>query len=95
MAIVRERVPRASERLAAQVTAVVQALRVEELYKVPGVSETLDWVSALVALDRDTLDPEAVAETMGVVLKSKDDLDALRGERLAAVPARAATTHCG
>ena len=95
MAIVRERVPRASERLAAQVTAVVQALRVEELYKVPGVSETLDWVSALVALDRDTLDPEAVAETLGVVLKSKDDLDALRGERLAALLARAATTHHG
>ena len=95
MAIVRERVPRASERLAAQVTAVVQALRVEELYKVPGVSETLDWVSALVALDRDTLDPEAVAETLGVVLKSKDDLDALRGERLAAVLARAVTTHRG
>ncbi len=57
--------------------------------------ETLDWVSALVALDRDTLDPEAVAETMGVVLKSKDDLDALRGERLATVLARAATTHRG
>ena len=95
VAIVRERVPRASERLAAQVTAVVQALRAEELYKVPGVSETLDWVSALVALDRDTLDPEAVAETLGVVLKSKDDLDALRGERLAAVLARAVTTHRG
>lgn len=93
VAIVRERVPQASERLAAQVTAVVQALRVEELYKVPGVSETLDWVSALVALDRHALDPEAVAETMGVVLKSKDDLDALKGERLAAVLARAATAH--
>lgn len=95
VAIVRERVPQASERLAAQVTAVVQALRVEELYKVPGVSETLDWVSALVALDRDTLDPEVVAQTMGVVLKSKDDLDALKGERLATVLARAATTHRG
>ena len=93
VAIVRERVPQASERLAAQVTAVVQALRVEELYKVPGVSETLDWVSALVTLDRLALDPEAVAETMGVVLKSKDDLDALRGERLAAVLARAAAIH--
>ena len=93
VAIVRERVPQASERLAAQVTAVVQALRVEELYKVPGVSETLDWVSALVALDRDALGPEAVAETMGVVLKSKDDLDALKGERLAAVLARAGTAH--
>ena len=93
VAIVRERVPLASARLAAQVTAVVQALRLEELYKVPGVSETLDWVSALVALDRLALDPEAVAQTMGVVLKSKDDLDALKGDRLAAVLARAATVH--
>ena len=93
VAIVRERVPQASARLAAQVTAVVQALRTEELYKVPGVSETLDWVSALVALDRAALDPEAVAETIGAVLKSKDDLDALKGERLAAVLARAATVH--
>ena len=89
VAIVRDRVPLASERLAAQVTAVVQSLRLEELYKVPGVSETLDWVAALVALDRHTLDPEAVADTLGVVLKSKDDLDALKGDRLAAVLARA------
>ena len=91
VAIVRERVPLASERLAAQVTAVVQSLRREELYKVPGVSETLDWVAALVALDRHTLDPEAVADTLGVVLKSKDDLDALKGDRLAAVLARASS----
>ena len=91
VAIVRERVPLASERLAAQVTAVVQSLRLEELYKVPGVSETLDWVAALVALDRHTLDPEAVADTLGVVLKSKDDLDALKGDRLAAVLARASS----
>ena len=91
VAIVRDRVPLASERLAAQVTAVVQSLRREELYKVPGVSETLDWVAALVALDRHTLDPEAVADTLGVVLKSKDDLDALKGDRLAAVLARASS----
>lgn len=91
VAIVRERVPLASERLAAQVTAVVQSLRLEDLYKVPGVSETLDWVAALVALDRHTLDPEAVADTLGVVLKSKDDLDALKGDRLAAVLARASS----
>ena len=53
LAIVRQRVPHASARLAAQVTAVVQELRKQELYKLPGVSETLDWVSALVALDRE------------------------------------------
>jgi MoxR-like ATPase len=89
IAIVRQRVPGASARLAGQVAAVAQLLRREELFKVPGVSETLDWVAALVALDRDALDPEAVNDTIGVVLKSKDDLDALRGERLAALLARA------
>jgi MoxR-like ATPase len=89
IAIVRERVPGASVRLAGQVAAVAQLLRREELFKVPGVSETLDWVAALVALDRDALDPEAVNDTIGVVLKSKDDLEALRGERLALLLARA------
>jgi MoxR-like ATPase len=82
-AIVRERVPAASQRLAEQVTAFVQRVRREELYKVPGVSETLDWIAALVALDRDTLDPAVVEETLGVLLKAKEDLDAIRGERLA------------
>ena len=85
VAIVRERVPRASAELSAQVTALVQALRKEELYKVPGVSETLDWVAALVALDRHALDPAAVEETIGVVLKAREDLDTLRGDRLAAL----------
>jgi MoxR-like ATPase len=85
VAIVRQRVPGASERLAGQVTAVVQSLRTVELYKVPGVSETLDWVAALVALDRDALDPDVVEDTIGVVLKAKEDLEALRGERLAAL----------
>ena len=58
VAIVRARAPEASSRLAEQVTAMVQELRAEDLYKVPGVSETIDWVTALVALDRDTLDAE-------------------------------------
>ncbi|HEU4689823.1 MAG TPA: hypothetical protein VFS23_15735, partial [Vicinamibacterales bacterium] len=60
-----------------------------ELYKVPGVSETLDWVSALAALNRQTLDINAVEETLGVVLKAKDDIDAIRGERLAGLLQRA------
>lgn len=78
LAIVRERVPLASARLAEQVTAVVQELRTRELHKVPGVSETLDWVAALVALDRDALDPRTIEETLGVVLKAREDIDALR-----------------
>ena len=87
-AIVRERVPEASPQLAEQVTGLVQGLRGLELYKVPGVSETLDWVRALVALDSQALNPSTVEQTLGVVLKSKDDIDAVRGERLAGILAR-------
>jgi MoxR-like ATPase len=90
LAIVRERVPRASARLAAQVTALVQELRTRELYKRPGVSETLDWVAALASLDAATLDPDVIDATLGVALKSKDDIDAVRGETLATLIARAA-----
>jgi MoxR-like ATPase len=82
LAIVRERIPYAADRLAQQVTALVQQFRGLQLYKVPGVSETLDWVSALVALDRHVLDADAVEQTLGVVLKAKEDIDAVRGEKL-------------
>src|SRR5687767_15825711 len=89
LAIVREHVPHAPARLAEQVTTLVQELRGLELYKVPGVSETLDWVAALVALDRQTLDPDTVEQTLGVVLKAKEDIDAVRGEPLAGLLAKA------
>ena len=89
LAIVRERAPEASARLAEHVTAMVQELRGADLYKVPGVSETIDWVTALVALDRDALDAEAIDETLGVVLKAKEDLEALRGRRAAELLDRA------
>ena len=88
IAIVKERVPNASQRLAAQVTTVVQQLRQRELYKVPGVSETIDWAAALTALDRDSLDAESAHETIGVLLKAKEDIDALRGGVLAELIAR-------
>jgi MoxR-like ATPase len=91
LAIVRERVPHASERLAAHVTTIVQELRTRELYKVPGVSETLDWVAALSALDSDALNAEMMEATLGVALKSKDDIEAVRGETLAGLIARAAS----
>jgi MoxR-like ATPase len=80
LAIVRARVPHASARLAEQVTAAVHALREMELYKVPGVSETLDWVSALNALDKETLDADALDHTLGVVLKAKEDIETLRAQ---------------
>ena len=81
VAIVREHAPGAPAQLTEQVTAMVQELRGEDLYKKPGVSETIDWVNALVALDRATLDPQAIEETLGVVLKAKEDLESLRGPR--------------
>ena len=89
IAIIRERAPEASSALAEQVTAVVQELRREDLQKVPGVSETIDWVAALVAMDRHVLDAAAVDETLGVVLKAKEDLEALRGARAAELLDRA------
>jgi MoxR-like ATPase len=88
LAIVRERVPHAAARLSSQVTAIVQELRRTELYKVPGVSETIDWVAALAALDRDTVDLESASDTLGVLLKAKEDIDAIRGGVLAELIAR-------
>jgi len=89
LAIVRARAPEASARLAEQVTAMVQELRRADLYKVPGVSETIDWVSALIALDRHALDAPTIDETLGVVLKAKEDLAIVRGRPAAEMLDRA------
>jgi MoxR-like ATPase len=89
LAIVRAQMPHAAARLSAQVTALVQDLRAIELYKRPGVSETLDWVAALTALDCETLDLEVVGATLGVALKSRDDIDGVRGDTLARLVERA------
>jgi MoxR-like ATPase len=78
LAIVSRRAPEASHALARQVTAVVQELRSSDLYKKPGVSETADWLHALVALDVRELDAAVVDQTLGVVLKAKEDLDVMR-----------------
>jgi len=82
LAIVTTKVPAAPAKLAAQVTAFVQELRTAELYKAAGVSETLDWVAALVALDRTELDAAAIEHTLGVLLKNQEDMQALSGERI-------------
>jgi MoxR-like ATPase len=87
--IVAEKVPGASARLAEQVAAFVQELRTAELYKTAGVSETLDWAAALVALDRDELDADTVDETLGILLKNQEDIDAVRGERTKVMLTRA------
>ncbi len=77
--IVRRKVPGAHERLTREVVAFVQRLRSADLYKLPGVAETLDWAQALTALNVVALSPETVQSTMGVLLKYQDDLIKIRG----------------
>lgn len=72
--IVLAKVPHAPERLAREVVTFVQELRREELYKLPGVAETLDWITALVALDQEILTEEIVNDTLGTLLKYRDDI---------------------
>jgi MoxR-like ATPase len=79
--IVQARLPQAPEKLARQVTGFIQQLREMDLYKLPGVAETLDWTTALVALDQKALDPVIVEETLGAVLKYQDDVDKIKGEQ--------------
>jgi hypothetical protein len=67
------------------VTGFVQELRQVELYKVPGVAETLDWTAALVALDQKALDPGIVEETLGVILKYQDDVEKVKGATARAI----------
>jgi MoxR-like ATPase len=88
-AIVTTRLPDVPARLARQVTAFVQDLRQADLHKLAGVSETLDWVAALVALNQDRLDEEIVNHTLGILLKDHEDIESMRGARVAALIARA------
>ncbi len=91
LAILRAKVPEAAEGLARQVAAFVQELRRAELYKVPGVAETLDWAAALVALDAEALDPSVVDDTLGVLLKYQDDIARMKGSNARAVLDRVRT----
>ena len=93
--IVRSKAPGASQRLAGQVTAFVQELRSAELYKVPGVAETLDWTAALVSLNTEQLTPEVIDETLGVMLKYREDVQNVRGEQTRALLARATNRGAG
>ena len=72
--IVRRKVPEANQRLSAEVVRFIQKLRELELFKVPGVAETIDWAGALTELDKVALDPETVSDTIGVLLKYQDDI---------------------
>src|SRR4030088_3589549 len=81
LAIVRAKVPNVAERLSQEVVRVVQALRKEDLFKAPGVAETLDWASALAELDVVALDPATVTDTLGVLLKYQDDIARIEGAK--------------
>ena len=80
--IVRAKVPGISRTLSEQVVQFVQALRREELFKAPGVAETLDWATALSELDVVALDPTTVSDTLGVLLKYQDDIARLEGTKV-------------
>lgn len=79
LAILRARVPEAAAQLSREVVAFVQALRGEDLFKRPGVAETIDWAKCLVALDVVSLSPEVIADTLGAILKYQDDIQKLQG----------------
>jgi MoxR-like ATPase len=81
LAIVSSKVPGAPARLAKEIVAFVQRLRQEELFKKPGVAETLDWATALTELDKLALDPETVTDTLGVILKYQDDIASIDGSK--------------
>jgi MoxR-like ATPase len=81
--ILRRKAPQAAEALSREVVAFVQQLRKVDLFKLPGVAETIDWANCLAALDRLVLDPETVNNTLGVLLKYRDDLERIAGDEAA------------
>jgi MoxR-like ATPase len=83
--ILNVKVPDAAEELSRQVVAFVQALRDKDLFKLPGVAETIDWTNALIQLDKIDLDPETVNSSLGVLLKYQDDIEKIRGSEAAAI----------
>ncbi|MBM3503531.1 MAG: MoxR family ATPase [Alphaproteobacteria bacterium] len=79
LAILRLKVPGAAERLSQQIVGFVQSLRKQDLFKLPGIAETLDWASALIQLDKLALDPTTINDTLGTLLKYQDDIAKIQG----------------
>ena len=79
------KVPGAGEALARQVVAFVQELRKHDLFKLPGIAETIDWSTALIQLDKLALDPETINDTLGVLLKYQDDIARIQGSEAARI----------
>ncbi len=82
LAILRAKAPQAPAKLSKQIVAFVQRIRQEDLFKSPGVAETLDWATALVELDAVALDPALAGDTLGVLLKYQDDIARMQGSRM-------------
>ncbi len=89
LAIVRAKAPDVEPMLARQITAFIQEMRRMELFKAPGIAETLDWTSAVIALDQQALTLEVVADTLGVILKYQDDIRLFTPETLSGIFERA------
>jgi MoxR-like ATPase len=87
--ILRRKAPKAAENLSREIVAFVQRLRGVDLYKLPGVAETIDWANAMVALDKIALDPQTVNDTLGVLLKYQDDMERIVGEEAVRLTAEA------
>jgi MoxR-like ATPase len=81
LSIVRTKVPGINKRLSQEIVHFVQALRKEDMFKSPGVAETLDWATALTELDAVALDPQTVSDTLGVLLKYQDDIARIEGSK--------------
>jgi MoxR-like ATPase len=81
LAILEARAPEVSRALSEEVVAFVQRLRAEDLFKRPGVAETIDWAKCLVALDSLALDPQTVSDTLGALLKYQDDIARFQGSQ--------------
>jgi MoxR-like ATPase len=95
LAILKARAPEAGDRLSREVVAFVQRLRDEDLFKKPGVAETIDWAKCLLALDMIALSPEVIADTLGAVLKYQDDIQKLQGSEAKKILDEARATLVG
>ncbi len=90
--IVRSKAPGVPEQLAQQIVTLVQELRRQDLYKLPGVAETIDWAQTLLALQRQVLDEQTIRDTLGVLLKYQDDVEKISSQTSALVPAPSAVS---
>lgn len=93
MEIVRNKVPGVPELLAQQIVAFVQELRRQDLFKLPGIAETLDWAQTLIALNRQVLDEQTITDTLGVLLKYQDDVEKIGRQPPPVAAAPASVDH--